>query len=110
MALEQSVVFRQLEQGSRFSRFDYFDAILVLLPYNIHALVELITVGTTFRPWITLVCAAIFVWFLRMRFPEGFSPLLRYLLTPKHLTPLAPDSILKPYPPASEAGEGRGAA
>ena len=103
MALEQSIVFRQLEQGSRFSRFDYLDAVLVLVPYNVHYLIELIFSGSLARPWVTLVAAAVFIYYLRVRFPDGLSPLVHVLVTPRHLGAMPEDKILtRPYPGASE--------
>jgi hypothetical protein len=101
VALEQSIVFRQLEQGGRFSRFDLFDAVLVLVPFDVHYLLELIFAGSMARPWVTLFAAAVFVYFLRARFPEGVTPLIHVLVTPRALSSLAPDQILRPYPPAA---------
>ncbi len=100
MALEQSIVFRQLEHGSRFSRFDHFDAVLVLIPFDVHYLLELVLGGTLARPWVTLVAAAVFVWFLRLRFPEGVTPLIHVMVTPRQLSALAEDRVLEPYPPS----------
>jgi hypothetical protein len=101
MALEESVVFRQLERGSRFSRFDFVDAVLVLLPFDLHYLIALVAGWSLGPPWITLVAAAIFVWFLRARFPEGIAPLIHVLVTPRHLSALAPDRDTAVYPPRS---------
>lgn len=98
MPLEESVVFRQLETPSRFTRFDYNDAILVLLPFNIHYLGALILGRSLGPPWITLVAAAVAVYFLRTRFPDGIGTILQVLTTPRHLSALAPDRILRPYP------------
>jgi hypothetical protein len=98
MALEESVVFRQLERGSRFSRFDFVDAVLVLLPFDLHYLVALAAGWSLGPPWITLIAAAIFVWYLRVRIPEGITPLIHVLVTPRHLSALAPDHDTLPYP------------
>jgi hypothetical protein len=98
MPLEQSVVFRQLEQGSRFSRFDYTDACLLFLPFNIHYLVALIAGWSLGPPWITLVATGVAIWFFRMRFPEGLGPLLHVLSTPHHLSALAHDVMVREYP------------
>ena len=101
MALEQSIVFRQLERGGRFARFDLVDAAIVLLGYQVHYMVEFFMGGNLFRPWMTLIAAAVAVYFLRARLPEGIAPLLHVLSTPRHLSSMAPDSILGPYPAAS---------
>jgi len=110
MALEQSIVFRQLEEGSRFSQFDPFDGILALLPFNIHYLAALICGWSLGPPMVTLVAASAAVYFLRVKFPEGLSPLLQVLLTPHHLSALAEDQILRrPYPGASSRASSSGA-
>ena len=100
--LEQSVVFRQLEGGGRFSRFDFTDLSIVLVAYAAHYELELALGGYVLRAMITLVCAGIFVWFLRTWFPEGVGPLIHVLVTPRHLSSMAPDRILRRYPPASQ--------
>lgn len=101
MALEQSVVFRQLQAGSRFSRFDFIDGALVLLPFDLHYVIALVAGWSLGPPWITLVAAALFVWFLRARFPEGVAPLIHVLVTPRHLSALARDQDTLPYPARS---------
>ena len=100
MALEESVVFRQLERGGRFSRFDYLDAVLVLLPFDAHYLLALVLGWSLGPPWVTLAAAAVFVWFLRARFPEGIAPLIHVLVTPRHLSAHASDQVRLPYPGA----------
>lgn len=102
MALEQSIVFRQLENGGRFSRFDLMDAVLILFPFDIHYMVELLLGGSLARPWVTLLAAAVFVYFLRMKFPDGVAPLIHVLITPRCLSSLAPDRVLRAYPARRE--------
>ena len=105
MSLEQSVVFRQLERGGRFAQFDLVDAAIVLIVYQVHYMAEFFLGGSLLRPWVTLVAAAVAVYFLRARLPEGLTPLLHVLSTPRHLSSLAPDSMLGRYPPAGSARE-----
>lgn len=105
--LEESVVFRHLEAGSRFSRFDHTDGVCVLLPFNIHYLVALAAGWSLLPPWITLMAAAMAVYFLRIRFPEGIAPLIHVLLTPHHLSSMAEDRVLKPYPARKRGGAGQ---
>lgn len=106
---EQSVVFRQLERGSRLSRFDLFDGVIVLLSYNLHFGAALVSGGNLLRPYVTLAVAAVGVWFLRARFPDGVGPLLQVLTTPRQLSGMAPDLVLDPYPAATASAAGAGA-
>lgn len=98
MALEESQVFRQLEKGGRLSQLDLVDAATVLVSYQLHFMVEFFLGGNLLRPWVTLVAVALAMYFLRARLPEGVTPILHVLSTPRHLSSLAPDIIVKPYP------------
>lgn len=96
--LEESIVFQNLDRGSRFSRFDHVDGVLVLLPFNVHYLIALAAGRSLGPPWITLIAAAAAIWLLRSHFPDGIAPLLHVLTTPRHLSAFAHDQVLGPYP------------
>jgi uncharacterized membrane protein len=100
VALEQSVVFRQLEAGGRFSRFDFLDLVLVLVPHSAHYLIFLCAGWPLGTSYITLLAAAVAIYLFRSRFPEGVGPVLHVLLTPHHLSAMAEDQVLRPYPAA----------
>lgn len=105
MALEQSMVFRQLERGGRFSQFDIVDAAMVLIAYQLHYMAEFFLGGNLIRPWVTLFATALAVYFLRARLPEGVAPLLHVMSTPRHLSSMAEDVTWKPYPAAPNTRE-----
>jgi hypothetical protein len=103
--LEQTVVFRQLEEGSRFSRFDPTDGVIALVPFNVHYVAATCLGWSLIPPFVTLGAMCLGVYFLRVRFPEGVGPVLQVLMTPHHLSALAEDVLLPhPYPPGQRAG------
>jgi hypothetical protein len=85
-----SVVRRRLEGGlqgaSRFSRYDEIDALLVGLPYCLHFIAELLLDGSPARAYGTAAAAAVAVWALRNRFPDGVTPIVRALGMKRHLS------------------------
>ena len=108
MALEQTIVFRQLEEGSRFSRFDPTDGVMALVPFNVHYLAAVCLGWSLIPPFITLVAACTSVYVMRVRFPDGLGPILHVLLTPHHLSAMAADRLLPwAYPPSAEGSESK---
>jgi hypothetical protein len=107
VALEQSYVFRQLSAKSRFGRYDHVDGMLVFVPYIVHYLLELALHGNENRALASLAASALAVFLLRRYFPDGLSPIVRMLLTPRHLSSLPEDRILLPYPGGTSPGGDR---
>jgi hypothetical protein len=102
-----SVVRRRLEGGlqgaSRFSRYDEIDALLVGLPYCFHFVAELLLNGSPARAYGTAAAAAVGVWALRNKFPDGITPIIRALGMKRRFSSLAPDVLAASYPPLARA-------
>ncbi|WP_163778726.1 hypothetical protein [Myxococcus vastator] len=108
MPLEESIVFRQLDAGGRFSRFSYEDAIPVLSSYSLTYLIGHMGLGLSQGyALVALLSTALAMYFLRARFPDGLFGLIRYFAAPKHLSALTPDVILKPYPGRRDSNAAR---
>lgn len=107
MALEISPVFRQLDAGGRFARFEASDAIPVFLAYSLTYLASFAAGFSPLYAFVSLVSAGVATWFLRTRFEFGLMGLLRFLLQPKHFSALAKDTRAIPYPGACRAEGGR---
>lgn len=107
MALEVSPVFRQLDAGGRFSKFEPTDAIPVLLTYSVTYLISFVIDFSPLYAFVALVSAGVATYFVRTRFEFGLMGILRFLLHPKHFSALAADRVAAPYPgkPSSRAGE-----
>jgi hypothetical protein len=106
MPLEVSPVFRQLDAGGRFARFEPTDLIPVLLTYSCTYLGSFAVDYSPLYAFVALISAAVATYFLRTRFEFGLMGLLRFLLFAKHFSGLAPDSRTTPYPARNRAGEG----
>jgi hypothetical protein len=106
MALEQSYVFRQLAAPTRFGKYDIVDGAIVLESYTLHYVLELVLGGNELRPFATLVAAAVGVYVLRRYFPEGLVPLIRMMLTPRHLSAMVPERVLVSCPAAPQTRAG----
>lgn len=106
MALEISPVFRQLDAGGRFSRFEPTDAIPVLLLYSTTYLASFAFDFSPLYAFVALASGGVATYFLRVRFEFGLMGLLRFLLHPKHFSALAADSNPLRYPGRRGAGEG----
>ena len=97
MALEQSYVFRQLAAPTRFGKYDIVDGAIILESYTLHYVLELLLRGNELRPFATLVAATVGVYVLRRYFPDGLVPLIRMMVTPRHLSAMPPDRVLVAY-------------
>jgi hypothetical protein len=107
MGLEVSPVFRQLDAGGRFARFEPTDAIPVLTTYSITHLGSFVVDYSPLYAFVALVSAAVATYFLRTRFEFGLMGLIRFLLFIKHFSALAADTHPLPYPARrGRAGEG----
>lgn len=102
MALSISPVFRQLDAGGRFSRFEPTDAIPVLLTYSITYLGSFVAGYSPLYAFVALISAAVATYFLRTRFEFGLMGVLRFVLHPKHFSGLAADRFHLPYPGRAE--------
>lgn len=98
MALETSPVFRQLDAGGRFARFEPTDAIPVFLLYSFTYLGSFAFGYAPLYAFAALASAAVATYFLRTRFEFGLMELLRFLLHPKHFSALAADRRVSSYP------------
>jgi hypothetical protein len=100
-----SIVRRRLEGGlqgaSRFSRYDEIDALLVGLPYSLHFVAELLLGGSPVRAYGTAAAAAVGVWALRNKFPDGVTPIVRALGMKRRFSSLARDVLATRYPPCA---------
>jgi hypothetical protein len=104
-----STVYRQLDAGGRFGRFEVFDAIPILLAYSITYLGSYVFRYAPLYAFVALLSGAVATYLLRTRFDLGPMALIRFILYPKHFSALAPDTESLPYPgrkPAAGAGEG----
>lgn len=102
--LEVSPVFRQLDAGGRFAKFEPTDAIPVLLTYSSTYLLSFAVGYSPLYAFVALASAAVTTYFLRTKFEFGLMGLLRFLLHPKHFSPLAADRSPLAYP-GRRAGE-----
>ena len=101
--LEVSPVFRQLDTGSRFSRFEPTDLIPVLLMYSCTYLLSFVGGYSPLYAFVALISSGVATYFLRTKFEFGLMGLLRFLLFPKHFSALAADRTQQHYP-----GKGQG--
>lgn len=108
MALDISPVFRQLDAGGRFARFEPTDAIPVLLSYSGTYLLSMVTGFSPLYAFVALLSAAVATYFMRTRFEFGLMGLLRFALFPKHFSGLAADTHPLAYP-GRRGGAGEGA-
>lgn len=107
MALQISPVFRQLDAGGRFARFEMTDAIPVFLTYSVTYLISFAVGYSPLYAFVALLSAAIATYFLRTRFEFGLMGLLRFLQYPKHFSAMAADRHPLAYPGRrGRAGEG----
>lgn len=104
MALEISPVFRQLDGGGRFARFEPTDAIPVLLMYSATYLGTFVFDYSPLYAFVALAAAGVATYLLRVKFEFGLMGLLRFLLAPKHFSALAADRNALSFP-----GRSRGA-
>lgn len=103
--LEVSPVFRQLDAGGRFARFEPTDAIPVMLVYSFTYLGSFAFGYSALYAFVALASAAVATYFLRTKFEFGLMGLLRFLLHAKHFSALAEDRNRLPYP-GRPRGEG----
>ena len=108
MALEESIVLRQLDAKGRFGRFEFEDLVPVLLSYSLTWLFGVLGLNASAGyPFVAMASVALGVYLLRTRFPDGLGGLVRFVVQPKHLTPLGRDVVLRtPYPGAPSAQPG----
>jgi hypothetical protein len=105
--LEKSPVFRQLDGGGRFGKFEPTDAIPVFLTYSLTYLLSFAVGFSALYAFVALASAAVATYLLRTKFEFGLMGLLRFLLHPKHFAALAADRRPVAYPGRTErAGEG----
>lgn len=107
MALQISPVFRQLDAGGRFARFEPTDAIPVLLTYSVTYLISFAAGYSPLYAFVSLLSAAVATYFLRTKFEFGLMGLLKFLLHAKHFSAMAADRHPLAYPGRrGRAGEG----
>jgi hypothetical protein len=100
LALEHSVVYRQLAGKSRFSRIDFGDILFGLLPWALHTTVGTFAGWAAWRPYLTLVTSIAALVVLRLWVPEGLGPLFYMVNTPHQLSAFGRDRLIR-YPPAA---------
>jgi hypothetical protein len=104
--LERSPVFRQLNTGGRFARFGIEDTFFPLILWGVLFIGSLVFEYHQAYCYVALVAGLVGMWLLRLRFPQGgLNGLLRFFLSPRHLSAHARDRYLRPYPGAAPRRE-----